>query len=669
MTAVDLGLRLHLALAAAGVLVALAAAPERRARWAGSLAATAAAAGLVTGLAAMAGTEGRLTLSTALPLAPLTLAPDRLGGLFMAIAGGVGLLAALFGIGYAHGPSSSATSWAAFVAFLPSVQLVPAAADVVSFLLVWEAMAITSTVLLLADHEHRPQVLSATRWYAVMTHLGFLALLAGYAVLVAESGGTTLDELARAVESHRQQGGRYHGALALLTIGFAAKAGLVPLHVWLPRAHPEAPSHVSAVMSGAMAGTGIYGLVLIAVRLMPQPPQWWALALVALGIASALYGILQASVATDVKRLLGYSTTENSGLMAIALGLAVLLRADGETGPADVALVACLMLAVSHAAFKTTLFLGAGSVVHATGERDLDRLGGLLPRMPWTATAFALGGLGAAALPVTAGFVSEWVLLQAIIHGARGEGRVVAVVMPLALAAVALTAGLALLTMVKAVGVAFLARGRSEAVATAREAPAPMVTAMLAGAGVLVLLGVAAGPLAVAVAGTVDARGILATSTAGLHLAAVDAGLEPVRLTGGVLVLTALVAGPAILLERRRPRRRTTLPWGCGGVRTSPRMEYTATSYAEPLVRVFGDALRPTRDVAVTRTDRAWFVVREVRFHQQLEDVVEQALYRPLQAVLNRTAELARGVQNGSIHRYLTYSLAALIAVLAAVSR
>ncbi|MFN8078295.1 MAG: proton-conducting transporter membrane subunit [Kineosporiaceae bacterium] len=672
MSVVDVGLRLQLALALAGMVSGLAAPAARRSRLTGAVSAATAAAGLVTGISAMAGVTGSLTLPSSLPLGALTFAPDRLGGLFMAVAGGVGVLAAVFGIGYAHGAAASATAWTAFAAFLPAVQLVPAAADVLSFLLVWEAMAIASTVLLLADHGHRPEVVSAVRWYAVMTQLGFLGLLGGFAVLATARGGTSFALIAGADAG--STAGRV--ALVLLTAGFAAKAGLVPVHVWLPRAHPEAPSHVSAVMSAAMVATGIYGLVMIAVRWLPAAPQWWGIVLVALGIASAVHGILQASVATDLKRLLGYSTTENSGLMTIALGASVLLRAEGERGVADVALVACLLLVVSHAAFKTTLFLGAGSVVHATGERDLDRLGGLWRSMPWTGSAMALAGLGAAALPVTAGFVSEWVLLQAIIHGGPRLGqpgvdpsRVVAVMLPLALAAVALTAGLALLTFVKAIGVAFLARPRSEAARDAREGTPSMIVAMVGGAVVLVGLGFLAGPLAIAVAASVGAQGIEATSTAGILLTGVGAGIEPVRLSGAVVVITGAVAGLAWVLERRQARRRTALQWGCGGVRLSPRMQYTATSYAEPLVRVFAEELRPSRDVAITHTDQSRFVVARVEFRQQLGDPVEPLLYRPVQRGLNRLAEWARGIQNGSIHRYLSYSFVALVAVLAAVAR
>ncbi|HSN42762.1 MAG TPA: proton-conducting transporter membrane subunit, partial [Propionibacteriaceae bacterium] len=314
----------------------------------------------VTGTAALLGepSQGRTiptVLSTVAALDPLLLAPDRLGGLFMLIAGVVVALSALFGIGYAHGPAASRTGWVGFVVFAFGLQLVPAAADAITFLLAWELMAAGSTVVLLADHAARAPVRSATLWYAVMTHLSFLLLLAGFGVLSAAAGGTSWDQIACSPIGSLTAS----AAFVLLTAGFATKAGLVPVHVWLPRAHPEAPSHMSAAMSAAMVKMGVYGIMLVVLRLLPEGPRWWAVLLIALGAGSALYGILQASVQSDLKRLLAYSTTENIGLIVAAVGIGVLLRDSGQDGVAGVAFLAALLLAVSHAAFKTVLFLGA----------------------------------------------------------------------------------------------------------------------------------------------------------------------------------------------------------------------------------------------------------------------------------------------------------------------
>lgn len=666
MSPVTAGLVAQPVLAVVAVLAAVLPRPRVRSVAAGSAAAALGLSGVVTGLMALLGDRGRLqipvSLPVQLPLDPLVLAPDRLGGVFMVVAGGVGALAAIYGIGYAHGPAASRTGWTAFVVFLLGMQMVPAAADSVSFLLAWEVMAVGSSVLLLADHTARPQVRSAAVWYAGMTHLSFVLLLAGFAVLASSAGGTSFADPAGTSSAATST------AFVLLVLGFGTKAGLVPMHVWLPRAHPEAPSHVSAAMSAAMVKMGVYGVLLVVVRLLPAGPRWWAVLLLVLGAASALFGILQASVTSDLKRLLAYSTTENVGLMVTAVAVAMLLRDAGQDQVADIAWVAALLLVVSHAAFKTSLFMGAGSVLHGTGERDLDRMGGLGRAMPTTSAVFAVAAVGAAALPVSSGFVAEWTLLQSLIHGDGQVDRLVAVALPVTVAVVALTAGLALLTFVKAYGIAFLARPRSDGAANAHEASVSMRAAMAAGAAGVIALGLAPGPVASALGAAVGAEGIGTVGLLGLDLPAADALLDPVAL----LLLAAAVAVPVVVVQarlaRRRPRRDVDLAWGCGGVRLSPRMQYTATSYAEPLVRVFDDALQPSRDVTVGHAEESRYLVQRVEFHQQLVDVVEERAYAPLVATLERLGTIARRIQNGSIHRYLAFSFGALVVVLLAVT-
>lgn len=666
MSPVTVGLIVQLALTVAAVLSALLPHPRLRSVVTGTTAGLLGLSGVVTGLMALLGGRGQLELPVALPvnlpLDTLVLSPDALGGIFMAVAGGVGALAAVYGIGYAHGAASSRTGWTAFVVFLLGMQMVPAAADSVSFLLAWEVMALASSVLLLSDHTVRPQVRSAAVWYAGMTHLSFVFLLAGFAVLASSAGGTSFAGIAPTSSAAEV------GAFVLLVLGFSTKAGLVPMHVWLPRAHPEAPSHVSAAMSAAMVKMGVYGVLLVVVRLLPAGPRWWAVLLLVLGGVSALFGILQASVTSDLKRLLAYSTTENVGLMVTAIAVAMLLRDAGQPLVADVAWVAALLLVVSHAAFKAVLFMGAGAVLHGTGERDLDRMGGLGRSMPTTSVVFAVAAAGAAALPVSSGFVAEWTLLQSLIHGDGQADRVVAVALPVTVAVVALTVGLALLTFVKAYGIAFLARPRSDGAAHAQEASISMRTAMAAGALVVIALGLAPGPLASALGIAVGAQGIDIAGLLGLDLPAAEALLNPVAL----LLLAAAVAVPVIIIQAvmayHRPRRNVDLAWGCGGERLSPRMQYTATSYAEPLVRVFDDALQPSRDLTVSHADESSYLAQRVEFRQQLVDVVEERAYAPAVAGAARLGTIVRRIQNGSIHRYLAFSFAALLVVLVAVT-
>ncbi len=666
---VDAGLLAQLLLGALAVVAAVVAPSRLRSLLSGALIVGAGIAAAVTGSAALLGDVGTgvqipIALPLAAPLEALVLAPDQLGGLFMALAGVVVALAALFGIGYAHGAAASRTGWTAFAVFAVGMQLVPAAADAVTFLLAWELMAGGSTVLLLADHASREPVRPATIWYAVMTHLSFLLLLAGFGVLIAAGGGTSWATIA--VASIPAPAATT--AFVLLVAGFATKAGLVPVHVWLPRAHPEAPSHMSAAMSAAMVKMGVYGILLLTVRLLPGGPRWWPIVLIGLGAGSALYGILQASVQADLKKLLAYSTTENVGLITTAIGVGLLLRGSGQNAVGDVALVAALLLAVSHAAFKSVLFLCAGSVLHATGERDLDLLGGLASRMPWTSVTFGIGALGAAALPVTSGFVAEWALLQSLIHVDARADRLLAIVIPITMGIVALTVGLGLLTFVKAYGIGFLARPRTQAAADAHEAGPAMRAAMVLGAVLVVGMGLVPGPLSQALARAVSAGGVSVTGGTGLMLNAVDVVLNPLALTLLTLaILVPLVAANAVL-ARRHPRRDVDLAWGCGGERTSPRMEYNATSYSEPLVRVFRSSLQASQLVDVVRHDASPLLVEQMTFTQETGDVIEDRLYLPAARWAGRLGDLARGVQNGSIHRYVGFSFAALVLVLVLVA-
>ncbi|MFI6323066.1 proton-conducting transporter membrane subunit [Nonomuraea sp. NPDC050556] len=609
-----------------------------------------AAAGACAVGAGVAGTGWSLWLPQLLPFAGVRLALDPMGGLFLAVTGAVTVCAAIYGIGY------RARAGAVVPLFAAAMFLVPAAASVSTFLLAWELMALTSLVLVCAEHNRRGRPVGrAALWYAVMTHLAFAAILVGLA-LFATHGESFADLRAAALSPAARN------AVFLATFaGFACKAGIVPLHVWLPRAHAEAPSPVSALMSAAMVNLGCYGIVRVGLDLLHGGPQWWWLLVLVLGAASALYGILQAVVAADLKRLLAYSTTENMGLILIGVGAAGLFM--DTPALASLALLAALLHVVNHAAFKSLLFLSAGSVLHATGLRDLDRLGGLRDRMPYTTVLFGVGALAASALPPGNAFFSEWLLLQSLIHALPGNGVAAAVTMPLAVAAIALTAGLAVATFVKAFGVGFLAKPRSPEAAGAHESPPAMLAGMgLAGACCLLL----------SLAPTTVVPVLQRAAAVVLPGAPVVAGQVTVLLTGvsgavsPLLIAASLITATGCLmaLVRLRGRRREARLWDCGGGPMSARMEYTATSFAEPLQRVFDDVLAPESDVSVTPVRHSAYLVERMRFHARVPDRIERRLYDPLIARLDALGAGARRLADGSIHRYLAYGFAACTGVL-----
>ena len=628
------------------------------------------ASAVVAGVAAMTGQAASLVLPDLLPLAGVLVTVDALGGVFLAVTGGVAVAVGIYGIGYCrqHGLDARGVQ-AVLPLFVAAMMLVPVAASVGTFLLCWELMALTSLLLVIAEHRSRPAVAQAGRWYAVMTHLGMVAILIGLLVFAAHAVDGSFAALRLAAPGLSPA---VAGLVFVATgIGFGSKAGIVPLHAWLPRAHPEAPSNVSALMSAAMVNLGVYGIVRVGFDLLGGARDgaagWWWLLVLGLGAVSAIYGILQAAIGTNLKRLLGYSTTENMGLVLVGVGAAGMFATSGDVTLAGLAMAAALLHLVNHAAFKTLLFQSAGSVLAATGRRDLDDLGGLRAGMPGTTAAFGLGALAASALPPGAAFVSEWLLLQALIHGLPAAGVSAAIVMPLAVAAVALTAGLAVATFVKAFGIGFLARPRSPQAEHATESPASMLAGM--GIAAAACIGLAVLPTLVlptigAVAGaSVGATDPVQIDGMTIRLVGVAGALSPLMLTIALVVgLVAALAGVRVLATRRAARAARL--WDCGAGPLSARMEYTATSFAEPLQRVFDDVVRAEQDVDVTHHDESRYLVQLVEYRRRVPDRIERKLYEPVLAVMAAWGRAGRRLAPGSVHRYLGYGFYALCGLL-----
>ncbi|WP_420093244.1 proton-conducting transporter transmembrane domain-containing protein [Mycolicibacterium agri] len=630
----------------------------------GSVTAALGVAGVGTGLAAVFSELPAIRIGWLVPLIGVQLEFAPLGGVFMAITGAVAVAVGLYTLGYARREHFGVVPLTVLPLFVAAMLLVPAAGSITTFLLMWELMAIGSLVLVLTEHR-RPAVRSAAAFYAVMTQLGFAAILLGLMVLSAAGGADRFADLAPVPEGTR-------GLVFVLTLaGFGSKAGLLPLHSWLPRAHPEAPSPVSALMSAAMVNLGVYGIMRIDLQLLGPGPRWWGVVLLVVGGGSAVYGVLQASVATDLKRLLAYSTTENMGLIILALGAGTLLSASGETAPAVVAMTAALVHLIAHAAFKSLGFLAAGSVLVATGLRDLDLLGGLARRMPSTTVLFGVAALGACGLPIGAGFVSEWLLVQSLIH-ARGEhDTLVALAAPLAVGAVALTAGLGVAAMVKAFGIGFLARPRSEAAARAREAPPSMVAGMVFAALGCVVLGVAPFVVVPALQRVLD--GLPAYRDADLsslgvimHLPGLDGSIAPGLLAAALAAAVLIAAGLGRWGSRRRPEPAALPLWACGADELTSRMQYTATSFAQPLQQVFDDVLRPDTDIEVTPAADADYQVKKIAYRARINDALEDLLYTPVVRFVAGCADLLRRAHTGSVHLYLAYGALGVLIVLVA---
>jgi formate hydrogenlyase subunit 3/multisubunit Na+/H+ antiporter MnhD subunit len=612
-----------------------------------------AALGLVPALAVLAGAElSRVELPWSVPGGRLALAIDPLSAFFLVPIFALSALAAPAGAAALREegrPEAAGPAWLWFHWLTASMALVATAQNAVLFLVAWEGMALASA-LLVGFHHEREEVRSAALTTLVATHLGSAFLMALFALLGRESGSLDFASF-RAPESGA-------GVLFLLAlVGFGAKAGLFPLHVWLPEAHPAAPSHVSALLSGAMIKTGLYGLLRSLAWLGP-PPAWWGALLILVGALSAVLGILFALAQRDLKRLLAYSSVENAGIASLGIGLGLLGASAGQPWLAALGLAGGLLHVWTHALAKGLLFLGAGSLAHAAHTLDLERMGGLLRRMPATGAAFLVGAASICALPPFAGFASELLLTLACFRGLASPS---APALPLAAALIGLGAsgGLAAACFAKACGVALLGEPRSPGAREAREAPRPARAAVLILAGGCALLGVAS-PLALAAAsGPVE---LLARApAAAAELAPLAALLWRIGAFGaGVLALAGLAFGlRALLLRGRAVAAGPT--WDCGYGAPTSRMQYTASSFAQPLTRLFEPAL----GTAWLESPPQGLFPGPARLATRVPDLARERLFDPLFAGVEKLALRLGWLQSGSTHQYVLYLLLATAALVA----
>jgi hydrogenase-4 component B len=593
---------------------------------------------------------------------------DGLGAFFLALVGLVAVPCGIYGAGYSEayeGRYSLRFLGAMLNLFLLTMSLVPCADNILTFLLMWEGMSLTSYFLVLTETDE-PGTVQAGGWYLAMTHGGLALVLAAFLLLMDGAATTGFGDL-RAAAPVLSPATR-NAIFVIAVLGFGSKAGIMPLHVWLPRAHPAAPSHVSALMSGVMIKLGVYGLLRVGLDLLGGGPAWWGALLIGLGALSAVLGVLYALMENDLKRLLAYSSVENMGLVFIGVGTSFLFLSLGTIPAATLALSAGLYHALNHAAFKGLLFLGAGAVLHATQTRDMNRLGGLIRRLPWTALCFLIGSMAIAGLPPLNGFVSEWLLFQSLLPGIGSSAPFVAPLMTLAVGILALTGGLAAAGFVKAFGITFLAIPRSPAAEHAHETPVSMRVGMTILAVACAGFGLAAVPIMVVLDSVLPGRGGLPplTPSPGGVLLSAPGGfgqMSPTLLAVGLLIVTAGVWG-GVRLFGAGQRLRVDATWGCGRIAQTARMEYTSTAFAEPLRRVFAELYRPTKDLSIDFHPESRYFVQSIEYRSEIVPWFERYLYTPVVACVRWWALRTRALQSGSAHAYLTYLVIALLGLL-----
>jgi hydrogenase-4 component B len=648
------------AMVASAVLLGLAAVLGlgRRTATPAALCAAAGCAGLmVLGLAVIVGPVISARMGDVLGFTPVDVRYDPLAGTFLLVLGSIGVAASIFAIGY-HGAQRSRLDGLVYPVFLGAMALVIGAADIFAFLLAWELMALTSAVLVVGPTPGHEEA-RAGFIYLAMTHLATAAIVVAFAILAAGAGTLQIAGLATSAATLPEL--TRDAVFLLLLVGFGTKAGMVPLHVWLPRAHPVAPSHVSALMSGVMVAIGSYALLRFCVGVLGAGPMWWALLGLALGAVSAVVGALYALAERDLKRLLAFSTIENSGIVLLGFGTALFGASIGNVPLETLGITAALFHVLSHGSFKGLLFLGAGAVQQSAGSRDLDRLGGLVRVMPWTAALFCVGAVAGTSLPPLTGYASEWLTFQGLLASggtaaADGLSRFAAY---LAVGTLGLAAALGLATYVKATGMSFLALPRSDDAAHATEAGRPMRVAMALLAIGCVGLGLLAVPTGTLLQGVAQAS--LASASGPVITA------SPATLGTWAPILVAIALGCLLVAGWALARVRTTsirhVPtWTCG-IPPEPAFEYTATSFEKPVRLFFESFYRPEREVRVELVPGTPFRSR-VRYRSEVDHLAESWLYRPLHRFGLVFAQTARRLQQGTLQLYVAYMVVAVLVLL-----
>jgi formate hydrogenlyase subunit 3/multisubunit Na+/H+ antiporter MnhD subunit len=614
---------------------------------------------LVAALALGAAPE-RQVLRVGLPDLPVHLRLDALASVFLALLGAASAGISVFAAGYFRRGQGTPPGLLCleYHLFLASMGLVLLADDAYSFMVAWETMALSSYFLVTTQHRI-PEIRSAGFLYLLIAHVGAIAILLSFGVLQGGSWQFTFDAMRAATLAP----GWAALAFVLALFGFGAKAGLVPLHVWLPEAHPAAPSPVSALLSGVMLKTAVYGILRVSLDLLHASVWWWGLIPLAIGLFTALYGVVFAAAQTDMKRLLACSSIENIGILFTGFGLALVFRGAGMPLVAAVALIAVLYHALNHAFMKSLLFLGTGAVLHATGERNLGRLGGLIHRMPWVAWLTLIGALAIAGLPPLNGFVSEWLLLQAFLFAHEVPYPFVNMLLPMGAALLVLAAALAAYVMVKFFGVIFLGQPREPALQQAQDAGMLERLGLLWLASGCVLLGLAPVQVIPALATVAGQLGFAAPPPSPspwllVPLPERAASYAPLVFCGAIASVVALTFVVVRITYRQRVRRGPA--WDCGSAALDARMQDTAEGFGQPIRHIFGTFFALERELP-TPFDRA------PRYRVQIGDRIWRGLYLPLGRLVQRLADLVAPVQQGRIAVYLLYSFVTLIVLLALV--
>jgi len=592
---------------------------------------------------------------------------DMLSSFFLLVVSLVSFCASLYGASYMrHTEKKYALRGYGFSyhIFLLSMFFVPGASDMLTFMFFWEAMTITSYFLVIFERDNALNLRSGFLYF-VMSHAGTALLFIGLFILQKYSGSFSFEAMRDA--SAKIPMFAKHAAFIFLFFGLGTKAGIIPLHIWLPRAHPSAPSHVSALMSGVMIKLGIYMMFRMFLDIIGVEAIWWGIAVLAFGGISSLLGVLYALTEHDLKRLLAYHSVENIGIILLGLGSAMIFQSLHRPELAAIGIIAALFHTFNHAIFKALLFLGAGGVALSTHTRNIEEYGGLIKYMPYTAIFFLIGSASISGLPPFNGFASEYLVFQSLFIGILAQGSVVKIASIVSVIFLAFTSGLAAACFVKAFGVSFLAKPRSRQAESAKEVELPMLVSM----GILSTLCIVAGIFSpwmvllisrsLAVLGADGSA--LDVSPIAIHFSKISASLSlPVVFIFGAIIFIAVFA--IMKFITRKQKEAVRIPWDCGNALT-PRMEITGQGFAHSLVVIFKGILRPTRQTEVEYHDAQMrYFVKSSAVHIHVIDYYQKILYQPLHNFVLWLSHKFKIIQSGYTQLYILYIFITLIFLL-----
>jgi len=610
--------------------------------------------------------------TASIPLSPFfefTFRGDVISGFFVIVISILALSVSIFSTGYTKDIQNKRLMGFLYNLFILSMYAVILSGNIITFLISWETMSIVSYFLVTFNGDEKSA--RAGLVYAVMTHIGTAFIIVLFLILYKQTGSMNFSEI-KAFSVQIPENLK-NLIFIFSIIGFGTKAGIVPLHVWLPKAHPAAPSNISALMSGVMIKTGIYGLIRINMDIMGRGPEWWGITIIVVGAVSSILGVLYAVMEHDIKRLLAYHSVENIGIILLGIGASMMFQTHGLLALSAIALIAGLYHTLNHALFKGLLFLSAGSVIHATHTKNMEDMGGLIKTMPYTALFFLIGSVSICALPPFNGFVSEWLTYQALILGFKSPSITSKIISPLGGAALALTGALAAACFVKAFGISFLGLPRSSHAKNVKESSPSMIAGMAILALLCLIFGILPNSVITIVSPIVyNLTGYNIQSNLSYDFISdnifiligetKEAAISPFTI---LITMAVMFIATVIFVKTVGGKRKITYgdSWDCGMPALTSRMQYTATAFTKPIRMIFKRIYLPKRELRVSYIVKPFFV-KSIKYSGEITQFFDKYIYGPVLDFIHKIAGGVRLLQSGSLHLYLGYILITLILLL-----